>query len=82
MSGYSLGLNAPVKDGENEWFGHGGAWMTSCYVNWHKRELKLLAVQYSGKPRKFTKADREASDKFFSELEKKDNQDEYTGRME
>ena len=31
MSGYSLGLAAPVQDNENAWFGHGGAWGTnSC----------------------------------------------------
>ena len=31
--GYSLGLNAPVKDAEDAWFGHGGAWGTNCSVN-------------------------------------------------
>ena len=82
LGGYSLGLNAPVKDGEEEWFGHGGAWQTSCYVNWHKKQLKLFAVQYVGKAGNITKANREASDKFFKDQKKKDSLDEYTGRME
>ena len=48
MGGYSLGLSAPKVDGENEWFGHGGAWGTSCMVNWHRKQLKLWAIQIGG----------------------------------
>ena len=82
LGGYSLGLNAPVKDDEEQWFGHGGAWHTSCYVNWHKKQLKLFAVQYVGKMTNISKAGKEASDKFFKEQKKKAGLDDYTGRME
>jgi CubicO group peptidase (beta-lactamase class C family) len=46
--GYSLGLSAPVVDDENGWFGHGGAWGTSCLVNWHRKQLKMWVVQLNG----------------------------------
>ena len=46
--GYSLGLCAPREDGEDKWFGHGGAWRTRCHVNWHRKQLKLLVVQVVG----------------------------------
>ena len=46
--GYSLGFCAPVADGEDRWFGHGGAWRTRCHVNWHRKQLKLLVVQVVG----------------------------------
>ena len=45
LGGYSLGLSAPEKDGEDKWFGHGGAWGTECNVNWHRRQLKLWVIQ-------------------------------------
>ena len=48
MPGYSLGLDAPVADVEDAWFGHGGAWNTRCMVNWHRRQLKLWVVQTCG----------------------------------
>ncbi|MBQ0006836.1 MAG: beta-lactamase family protein, partial [Alistipes sp.] len=48
MGGYSLGLNAPTSDSEEGWFGHGGAWGTMCSVNWHKKQLRLWAVQIIG----------------------------------
>ena len=31
--GYSLGLDAPKVDDEDQWFGHGGARRTYCFVN-------------------------------------------------
>ena len=81
LGGYSLGLNAPVKDGEGEWFGHGGAWRTSCYVNWHRKQLKLFVVQYVGNPNPILKVASQAPEKFFKEARNK-GEDEYTGRME
>ena len=47
MEGYSLGLTAPVRDSEDAWFGHGGAFGTNCMVNWHKKQLNLWVVQLS-----------------------------------
>jgi len=81
FEGYSLGLRAPVKDGEEEWFGHGGAWGTTCSVNWHKRELKLWAVQLNGSPRPWDKARDEAADRFFDAKIDNSGADAYTGRM-
>ena len=78
---YSLGLRAPIKDCEDEWFGHGGAWGTNCMVNWHKKELKLWAVQFCGGPRPWEKARAEAADKFFRQSLDNSGADAYTGRM-
>jgi CubicO group peptidase (beta-lactamase class C family) len=83
LGGYSLGLTAPVKDDENQWFGHGGAWSTNCSVNWHKKQLKLIAVQYVGAKEakgKISNAFRSASEKFFNDTKAKDETDAYTGR--
>ncbi len=80
LGGYSLGLGAPVKDGEKEWFGHGGAWGTNCMVNWHKKQLKLWVVQLNGNPRPWDKAKNEALDKFFSVKIDNTTSDAYTGR--
>lgn len=49
--GYSLVFAAPVNDGDDAWFGHGGAWGTNCMVNWRRRQLKLWVVQLVGSPR-------------------------------
>ena len=78
---YSLGLRAPAKDGEDEWFGHGGAWGTNCMVNWHKKELKLWAVQLNGGPRPWDKARAEAAEKFFKQAIDNSGADAYTGRL-
>ena len=78
---YSLGLRAPIKDNEDEWFGHGGAWGTNCMVNWHKKELKLWAVQFCGGPRPWDKARDEAAGKFFKQALDNSGADAYTGRM-
>jgi CubicO group peptidase (beta-lactamase class C family) len=77
LGGYSLGLSAPKKDGENEWFGHGGAWGTNCMVNWHKKQLKLWVVQINGS-QPWSKDVDKAAEKFFSETLNMNN--EYTGR--
>ena len=81
FGGYSLGLSAPVEDGENEWFGHGGAWGTNCSVNWHRKELKLWAVQFCGGPRPWDKDRSDAAEKFFRQVVDNSGVDAYTGRM-
>lgn len=82
MEGYSLGLSAPEKDGENAWFGHGGAWGTKCMVNWPKKQLKLWVVQRAGGPQPWKKAVDEAASKFFSQSFENSGVDKYTGRIE
>jgi len=79
LGGYSLGLNAPKVDGENEWFGHGGAWGTNCMVNWHKKQLKLWVVQING-PQPWNDAMNKAAEKFFSQTIDTSGIDAYTGR--
>ena len=81
LGGYSLGLSAPETDNEDQWFGHGGAWGTNCSVNWHKKQLKLWAVQLCGNPRPWDKAREEASEKFFKSAVDSSGVDAYTGRM-
>ena len=81
LGGYSLGLAAPVKDGENEWFGHGGAWGTNCMVNWHKKQLKLWAVQLRGGPRPWDGARNKAEQKFFSQKIDNSAAEAFTGRL-
>jgi CubicO group peptidase (beta-lactamase class C family) len=81
MDGYSLGLSAPAKDGENQWFGHGGAWGTNCMVNWHKKQLKLWVCQMRGGPRPWDGARNKAAEKFFSTKIDTAGGDAYTGRM-
>ena len=78
---YSLGLRAPIKDGDDEWFGHGGAWGTNCMVNWHKRQLKLWVVQFCGSPRPWDNDRAAAADKFFRQSIDNSGADAYTGRM-
>ena len=81
LGGYSLGLSAPVKDGENEWFGHGGAWGTNCMVNWHKKQLKLWTVQLRGGPRPWDKARENAANAFFKATLDTASEKAYTGRL-
>ena len=81
FEGYSLGLKAPEKDGDDQWFGHGGAWGTNCMVNWHKRQLKLIAVQFCGGPRPWDKDRAKAADEFFKAKIDNTGADAYTGRM-
>ena len=82
MDGYSLGLSAPTadKDGEDAWFGHGGAWGTNCMVNWRKKQLKLWAVQLCGGPRPWEKPRDAAADAFFKAKVYSSGVDAYTGR--
>ena len=81
MEGYSLGLKAPIKDDENSWFGHGGAWGTNCSVNWHKKQLKLWVVQRAGGPQVWKKGWNKAADEFFSQSIDTSGIDAYTGRV-
>ena len=81
FEGYSLGLKAPAVDGDDQWFGHGGAWGTNCMVNWHKRQLKLWVVQTCGGPRPWDKARAKAADDFFKTKIDNSGADAYTGRM-
>ena len=82
MGGYSLGMNAPKTDGENEWFGHGGAWGTNCMVNWHKKQLKLWVVQLCGRPRPWDKARDNAANEFFNAQIDNSGVEAYTGRRQ
>ena len=81
LGGYSLGLAAPEQDDENQWFGHGGAWGTNCMVNWHKRELKLWAVQLCGGPRPWDAAREGAEKDFFKATIDNSAAKAFTGRM-
>ena len=81
MSGYSLGLVAPVEDSEGAWFGHGGAWGTNCVVNWHTKQLRMWVIQSAGGPHPWDPAVDEAAQKFFSQQYGKTGVDEYTGRI-
>ena len=79
LGGYSLGLDAPIVDSEDSWFGHGGAWGTSCSINWHKKELKLWVVQVvGGQP--WNGAVQQAAEKFFNQDIDTSSIDAYTGR--
>ena len=80
LGGYSLGLSAPEEDKEDAWFGHGGAWGTNCMVNWHRKELKLWAVQLCGGPRPWDKGRAEAAERFFKAAIDNSGADAYTGR--
>ena len=82
MEGYSLGLSAPTEDTEHSWFGHGGAWGTSCQVNWHKKQIRLWVVQRAGGPQPW-KADMDkAAKKFFSQSFDNSGVGAYTGRVD
>jgi hypothetical protein len=81
FSGYSLGLTAPKEDSQTAWFGHGGALGTNCMVNWHRKELKLWAVQHVGKYRPWMKYRNQAEQKFFKYVIDNSSVNAFTGRM-
>ena len=83
MGGYSLGLSAPKASNDNEdaTFGHGGAWGTNCSVNYHKKTLRLWAVQLCGNPRPWNSCADEAANKFFAADLNTDGVNEYTGKV-
>ncbi len=74
--GYSLGLSV----GQDNWFGHGGAWGTSCWVNWKTRQLRMLVVQVNGGVRRWQTPWHKASEKFFAASIDSSDADAYTGR--
>ena len=82
MAGYSLGLYAPAVDEEDAWIGHGGAWGTSCHVNWHKKQIRLWVVQRATGPQPWKEEIDKAAEKFFSQSFGKSGVDAYTGRLE
>ena len=77
LGNYSLGLNVSA----NGWMRHGGAWGTSCSVNWKTRILSLKVVQFNGQPRPWDKALYQAADKFFKQKFDSAAADAYTGRL-
>ena len=83
VEGYSLGLVAPVVDDEDQWFGHGGAWATSCSVNWHTKQLTLFVVQTLGGPQPWREeVEKNAWRKFYGSVTNNSAIDSYTGRTE
>ena len=82
LGGYSLGLTAPVVDNEDGWFGHGGAWGTSCSVNYHKKELRLWVVQRAGGKQPWKDAMDKAAEQFFMQNYDQSGLNAYTGRTE
>ena len=82
MEGYSLGLSAPTDDTDHSWFGHGGAWGTSCQVNWHRKQLRLWVVQRAGGPQPWKEDMDKAAKKFFSQSFDNSGVGAYTGRVD
>lgn len=80
MDGYSLGLTAPVRDSEDAWFGHGGAFGTNCMVNWHKKQLNLWVVQLSVVSQDWKPLLWKAQREFFKSQIDNSSAEAYTGR--
>ncbi len=80
MEGYSLGLLAPARDNEDAWFGHGGAFGTSCMVNWHKKQLRLWVVQLSIVSENWKQLLWKAQEDFFKSQIDNSSAEAYTGR--
>ncbi len=80
MEGYSLGLLAPARDNEDAWFGHGGAFGTSCMVNWHKKQLRLWVVQLSIVSENWKQLLWNAQEDFFKSQIDNSSAEAYTGR--
>ena len=78
LGNYSMGLYADFKKGT---IGHGGAWGTSCTVNWRTKELRLKVVQLNGNPRPWDKEISKAADKFFKMQIDDSDTAAYTGRL-
>ena len=80
--GYSLGLKAPIVDGEDQTVGHGGAWGSQGYVNWHRRQLKLFVVQRCGTvDTPWKDAWDKAVDKFLKHKNSNKGEGDYTNRL-
>ena len=81
LDGYSLGLEAPERDGEDQWFGHAGARGTSCRVNWHRKELKLWVVQLCENVRyPWDKGRTDAANRFFLNVSGNSSAGGHTGK--
>lgn len=80
MEGYSLGLTVPVRDSEDAWFGHGGAFGTNCMVNWHKKQLNLWVVQLSVVSQDWKPLLWKAQREFFKSQIDNSSAEAYTGR--
>ena len=80
MGGYSLGLWAPVRDNEDAWFGHGGAWGTDCAINWHKKQIKLWIIQSAGGGQPWKGDVDKAAEKFFAQPFNNTDANAYVGR--
>ena len=81
LGNYSLGLGANFERGD---MSHGGAWGTSCTVNWRKKHLVLWVVQQNvapNTPRPWVAARNKAADRFFAE-KFDDAARSYTGRLQ
>jgi len=76
---YSLGL--AVSSSGDGWFGHGGAWQTSAWVNPKSRQLRLVVVQLNGKSN-WSKAWGKAAEKFSATTIDAAAADAYTGRTQ
>ncbi len=74
---YSLGLTT----NKSGWMGHGGAWHTSCSVNWQTKRLRLWVVQHCGSNLPWTRDWVKASEAFFAQKVEDSGVSEYTGRM-
>ncbi|MBR4938305.1 MAG: beta-lactamase family protein [Kiritimatiellae bacterium] len=82
--GYSLGMVAPEKDKDTDdaWFGHGGAWVSKCMVNYHRKQLKLLVVQLvGGNCYRFRDLSDKAADRFFKTKIDNSGTNAFTGRL-
>ena len=82
LGGYSLGLSTAVEDNEGSWFGHGGAWATNCYVNYHTKQLRLWAIQCAGGAQPWLADVDKAAEQFFAQDFTSTATDAYTGRTE
>ena len=75
---YSLGLVADFKNGI---MAHGGAYRTTCSVNWRKKHVSLWVVQLIGKKFPWNKEWSRAAEKFFAAKIDNSEAEAYTGRM-
>ena len=74
------GAVAPWEDAEDAFFGDGGAWASQCLVNWHKKELRLLVVQFDG-DYYIRDIVAKAAERFFNHKVDDSGVNAYTGRM-
>ena len=73
---YSLGIACP-----DDWFGHGGALMSSCMVDCKRNRLRLWAVQLMGAWGFGRDKWNAAGDSFFASGADHAGADKYTGRV-